>query len=100
MTISDVLNLYYSFDYFQKLAIQNVYKLTSYEEVVELSNKFDLFAMDPNNVIIAGLPLFHESNVAKIICNKYHLSSIYLEEDDLTIDNLKPLLNKVYIIYS
>ena len=98
MTISDVLNLYYSFDYFQKLAIQNVYKLTSYEEVVELSNKFDLFAMDPNNVIIAGLPLFHESNVAKIICNKYHLSSIYLEEDDLTIDNLKPLLNKVYII--
>ena len=98
MTISDVLNLYYSFDYFQKLAIQDVYKLTSYEEVVELSNKFDLFAMDPNNVIIAGLPLFHESNVAKIICNKYHLSSIYLEEDDLTIDNLKPLLNKVYII--
>ena len=70
MTISDVLNLYYSFDYFQKIAIQDVYKLTSYDEVVELSNKFDLFAMDPNNVIIAGLPLFHESNVAKIICNK------------------------------
>ncbi len=98
MTISDVLSLYYSFDYFQKLAIQEVYKLISYDEVVELSNKFDLFAMDPHNVIIAGLPLFHESNVAKVICNKYHLSSIYIEEEDLTIDNLKPLLNKVNII--
>ena len=98
MTISDLLNLYYSFDYFKKIAIQTVYKLTDYTEVLKYSENFDLFAMNPNNVIIAGVPVFEETNIPRIICNKYHLSSIFIEEDDLTADNLKPLLNKVSII--
>lgn len=98
MTISDLLNLYYSFDYFKKIAIQNVYKLTSYEDVLKISENFDLYAMNPNNVIIAGVPVFEETNIPRIICNKYHLSSIYIEEEDLTADNLKPLLSKVSLI--
>ena len=98
MTISDVLNLLYSFDYFKKLAIQKVYKLTDYEEVLKYSENFDLFAMSPNNIIISGIPVFEDTNIAKVICNKYHLSSIYISEDDLTSDNLKPLLNKVSLI--
>ena len=98
MTISDVLNLLYSFDYFKKLTIQKVYKLTDYEEVLKYSENFDLFAMNPNNVIISGIPLFEDTNIAKVICNKYHLSSIFISEDDITSDNLKPLLNKVSLI--
>ena len=39
MTISDVLNLLYSFDYFKKIAIQKVYKLTDYEEVLKYENE-------------------------------------------------------------
>ena len=38
-TISDLLNLYYSFDYFKKMAIQKVYKLTNYEEIIKISDK-------------------------------------------------------------
>ena len=37
-------------------------------------------------------------NAADFICNKYHLSSIYIEEDDLTAENLKPLQSKVSLI--
>lgn len=98
LSVSDLLNLYYSFDYFKKLAIQKTYKLTSYEEVLQYSENFDLFAMNPTNIIITGVPVFSETNLPRIVCNKYRLSSIHIEEDDLSADNLKPLLNKVSII--
>ena len=98
ITISDVLNLYYSFDYFKKVAIQKVYKISDYDEVIRLSEEFDLFAMNPNNIIIAGVPVFEDTNVQRIICNKYHLSNIYIDEDNLTEENLKLLLNKVSLI--
>jgi len=98
LSISDLLNLYFSFDYFKKIAIQTTYKLTSYDEVLKYSENFDLFAVNPTNVIITGVPVFSETNLPRIVCNKYHLSSIHIEEDDLSADNLKPLLNKVSII--
>ena len=54
--------------------------------------------MNPNNIIIAGVPVFEDTNVQRIICNKYHLSNIYIDEDNLTEENLKLLLNKVSLI--
>ena len=71
MSISDLLHLYYSFDYFKKLALQKVYKLTTYEEVMEYSENFDSYAMNPSNVIINGVAVFQESNLPRIIANKY-----------------------------
>ena len=98
MSISDLLNLYYSFDYFKKLAIQRIYRLNTYEEIINYSEMFDLFAMNPTNVIINGVAVFTESNIPRIIGNKYRLSNIHIEEEDLTEENLKPLLNKISII--
>ena len=98
MSISDLLNLYYSFDYFKKLELQRIYKLTTYDEVIEYSENFDLFAMNPTNVIINGVTVFTQSNLPRIVANKYRLSNIHIEEEDLGEDNLKPLLNKVSII--
>ena len=98
MSISDLLNLYYSFDYFKKIAIQKVYRLTTYEDVIKYSENFDLYAMNPTNVIINGVAVFQDSNLPRIIANKYRLSNIHIEEEDLIEDNLKPLLNKVNLI--
>ena len=98
MSISDLLNLYYSFDYFKKLALQKVYRLTTYDDVIKYSESFDLYAMNPTNVIINGVAVFSDFNLPRIIANKYRLSNIHIEEEDLTEDNLKPLLNKVSII--
>lgn len=98
MSISDLLNLYYSFDYFKKIAIQKVYRLTTYEDVIKYSENFDLYAMNPTNVIINGVAVFQDSNLPRIIANKYRLSNIHIEEEDLIEDNLKPLLNKINII--
>ena len=98
MTISDILNIYYSFDYFKKLAIKKAFELEDYEEVIKLSDSFYLFATNPMNVIIAGIPVFEEADISKVIANKYRLNSLKITEDDLKPENLKSLLNKILLI--
>lgn len=98
ITVSDVLNLYYSFDYFKKKAIQKSYETNSYDEIIQYSNSFDLYAIDSTNIIIAGIPIFEESNLPRIISNKYRLCNINVTENDLEEENLKSLLNKITLI--
>ena len=54
--------------------------------------------MDPTNIIITGIPIFEETNIARIIANKYRLNNITIDENDLQPENLKPLLNKILLI--
>ena len=96
MTVADVLNLYYSFDYFKKIAIRRVYELEDYSEVMKYSDNFYLYATDPTNVIIAGIPIFEESAIARIIANKYRLNNIKITEDDLATPDT--LLAKIHLI--
>ena len=98
LTIMDVLNLYYSFDYFKKLAIAKAYDTNSFEEISKYSEDFDLFAMNTTNIIVSGLPLFDERNISRIIANKYNLNSIKLTEEALDEDNLTNLLNQILLI--
>lgn len=98
MTISEVLDLYYSFDYYKKDTIQNVYKLTSYNDIIEKSKLFDHFAMDPTNIIARGLSIFEENNIPRIIANKYKLNNIQINEEDIVGDNITTLNNKISLI--
>ena len=98
VTISEVLNLYYSFDYFKKIAIQKAYETNSYEEIIQYSNSFDLYAIDSTNIIITGIPVFEESNLPRIISNKYRLCNINVTENEIEEENLKSLLNKITLI--
>ncbi len=98
MSVSDVLNLYYSHDYFKKIALQNIYNLKDYETILSYSENFDLFAMNPTNIIMEGVPIFRETNIAEIIANKYRLNNIKITEDDLSEENLTNLLNKILLI--
>ena len=98
ITVSDVLNLYYSYDYFKKKAIQKAYEINSYDEIIQYSNSFDLYAIDSTNIIVAGIPVFEESNLPRIISNKYRLCNIDVTETDLEEENLKSLLNKITLI--
>ena len=98
MTISEVLDLYYSFDYFKKLTIQNVYKLTSYNDIIEKSKIFDEFAMNPTNVIARGLSIFEENNIPRIIANKYKLNNIQINEEDIVGENIDTLNSKIELI--
>ena len=43
---------------------------------------FDLFAMNPTNVIINGVTVFTQCNLPRIVANKYRLSNIHIEEED------------------
>ncbi len=98
MTVSDVLELFLSFDYFKKLTIQKVYELNDYDEVIKQSNIYDEFAKNPTNLIVKGLPVFEDNNIPRIIANKYKLNNILINEDDLTPDNLDALKNKISLI--
>ncbi len=95
LTISEFLHLYYSFDYFKKIAIKEVFELETYEEVTKRSDDFDLFAMNPNNIIAEGLLLFDENDIPKTIMNKYRLDNINLTDENLEADNLPILLEKI-----
>ena len=98
LSVADLLNLYYSYDYFRKLAIRKAYNTDNYQEVLNYSNRFDNFAKNPTNVIVVGIPIFTDVSVAKIIVNKYNLSNIKLEENSLEPSNLQSLLNKITLI--
>lgn len=98
LTVSDILNLYSSFDNFKKLAIQRVYKLKDYNTILEYSKNFDDFALNPANVIVYGIPIFGDVNVPRIIANKYRLNNIKMSEEDLAPENLKSLENKILLI--
>lgn len=98
MTLNDVLNIYYSFDFYKKNKFKKIFNLTSYNDVIKLSDDFDIFAIDPTNIIINSASLFEDNDLAKIIINKYKLDNVIISEEDLGEDNLKLLLNKVLLI--
>lgn len=98
ITVADVLNLYYSYDYFKKLVIQKVYGLDSYDAIIQYSDNFDLFAMNAMNIIISGVPIFQDVDVPRIIVNRYRLDNINITVDDLNPDLLNLLVNKINLV--
>ena len=92
------MHLYYSYDYFKKLIIQDAYNLTDYNEIIKYSDNFDLYAMNASNIIIVGIPIFSDSDIPKIIANRYHLENIKITEDDLSENNLNSLKNKIELV--
>jgi hypothetical protein len=98
LTISELLNLYYSFDYFKKVAIKRVFNLNSYDEVIKYSDSFDLYAMNPTNVVTSGVLLFEENDVGKIIMNRYRLDNINVTEESLQPEELDNLLDRIQML--
>ncbi len=96
LTVSELLHLYYSFDYFKKMAVKKVFNFTDNEEITKYSESFDLFAM--NISIMNNVLLFEETDIGKIIMNKYRLDNINLTEDALNPDNLSFLLEKIKLL--
>ena len=69
MTVLEVIHLYYSFGYYKKTAIQAAYELETYDAIMEYSDEFDLYSMNPNNLIAEGIEIFNNSNVSEVIAN-------------------------------
>ena len=99
LLISDVVRLYYSFNFFKKETFKTVFELGTYNEIVSLCDEFDEFASNPTNIIINGINTFEEADVASVICNKYRLENINLEMADLDEDSLIALKNKIDFIF-
>ena len=97
-TISDFLNLYYSFDYFKKNAIKKVFEINNFEELIKIADNFDLFAMNLTNVVMEGTSLFENDDVSQTIVNKYRLSKINIQDEDLNTNNIENLLKKLDLL--
>ena len=97
-TLPELLHLYYSYDYFKKLAIKKVYKLSTYVDLEEYSSSFDLFAMNSNNVIINGINVFGDEELAKVIANKYRLNNINVNELELTEDGIPNIISSINML--
>lgn len=98
MTILELLHLYYSFDYFKKTNIKKIYQVNSYDEIINYSDSFDIFSMNPTNVVINDVALFEETNIGQTIMNKYRLDNINLTEENLDPDALNLLVDKIDFI--
>ncbi len=99
LLISDVVRLYYSYNFFKKETFKKVFNLETYNEIVDMCNEFDDFASNPSNIIINGINTFEETDVASIIANKYRLENINLELADLDEDSLEALKNKIDFVF-
>lgn len=97
-TLEDVLHLYYSFDYLKKSDIHKSYEVNDYNEIIDISSDFDLYSMNPNNLIVKGIKIFDDYNISEVITNKYKLNNLKIEESDLAEENLTALYNKVRLI--
>lgn len=98
LLISDVVRLYYSYNFFKREIMGEVFELTDYKEIVKICEEFDDFASNPTNIIINGINTFEETDVASVICNKYRLENINVEIADLDEDNIPALINKIDFI--
>lgn len=96
--LKDLLHLYYSFDYYKKDAIKNSYEINNYDELIEYSDSFDLFAMDLTNVIVCPVNAFDEVSVARVIINKYRLLNINITNEDLFPENLDSFIERINLI--
>lgn len=99
LLISDVIRLYYSYNYFKKETFKEIFKLETYNEIVELCNEFDEFASNPSNIIINGINTFDEYDISSVIANKYRLENINVTKEELEEDNLIALKNKIDFIF-
>ena len=99
LLISDVVKLYYSYNFFKRETFSQVFELNTYNEIVDLCTEFDDFASNPTNIIINGINTFEDSDVASVICNKYRLENINLELADLDEDSIPALINKIDFIF-
>lgn len=95
MTASDLLNLYFSYDYFKKNILKQIFNLSTYDEIIESCSEFDEFAINPRNIITNSIYIFEDSGIDKVIINKYRLNNINLNVDMLDPNNLTELLNKI-----
>ena len=98
LTVSEVLNLYYSFDFYKKQEIKKAFSINNYEELLNFSDNFDLYAMNPLNIISDGEKIFDNIDVKDVIITKYRLSNINLNDSNLDVNELENLLKKIELL--
>ena len=98
VTIFDLLQLYYSYNYYKKNAIRKVFRTNNPDDVKDYSSSFDYFAMNPLNIIVNGVLLFEEKQIDKVIVNRYRLENIRLLEEEMDSESLKLLIDKIQFL--
>lgn len=95
-TVSEIANLYYSYDYLKKTVIKRVFNINNYADLTKKCEEFDCFAKNPNHSILDGILIYDDSDLPRIIANRYRLNNINISENELkSVDDIDILLNKI-----
>ncbi|MEG2379798.1 MAG: hypothetical protein RSB77_06205 [Bacilli bacterium] len=96
ITVFDVVTTYFSLDYFKKYALKNVYGKEAVNNFFcRNDSKEPTCNINPMNLLVSSIPVFEENNIITSVINKYRISNINLNEENLDPDSLSELLYKV-----
>ncbi len=98
LTVSELMHFYYSHDYYKKQTIKKIMDLETYQELLDISDKFDLFAMNPTNIITKGSLVMDPIELDTVIVNKYRLDNINIVVDNLDEGEIGQLLDKIELL--
>ncbi len=97
VTLDDFLTAFRDFEYFKKKEMKDTYNVTTYDELMEHIEKFDIYCNNPNNLVISSVPVYQEYNVAKVIVDKYRINNYNLTEELINPNNIDTLLSYIDI---
>lgn len=94
-SIKDLLNIYYSFDYFKMISLKKCFSIENYNELLNNLQKLDTFALNPENVICNVINIFEDENIKNMIVNKYRLVNINIIDDNLSSGDINSIISNI-----
>lgn len=98
LTISELMNFYYSHSYYKKDIIKKLMEVETYPELMKFSNMFDAYAQKITNIVTKGALVFEDNNLKSTIVNKYRLENINITEENFEEGDIDVLLEKLELL--
>ena len=95
MLISDVMNIFDSFNAYRRKTIKEVADVQNYNELLEYELELAAFIDEPNNIIVNGIYAYEEEDVPTTIVNKYKFENVGVGVEELGKETIGSLINKI-----
>lgn len=98
VTVLDLISVYREYDFFKKRELGLAFDTTSYEEVEELTSKFNDFCNNVNNKVISSIKVNEEYDIIKVIVDKFRILNINLSEESMKNNKIDTIIENINIL--
>lgn len=99
INIENVLNIYYSFRFYQLKTIRKMYQQAiPIKTLMYDSKKFDRLVIDPTHDLINVVPVFVDYHIKDVLLKKHRLNNLNILKADLDHDVIEDLTKKVDLL--